>query len=81
MTFIHAWRLVAFLLCGAASGALAQPRAITLGAGERITLDGRLDETAWQRAPLHDRFVQFHPVDRQPPPPGYRTTVDRKSVV
>jgi hypothetical protein len=55
--------------------ARAQPRALTLGAGERITLDGRLDEPAWQRAPLHERFVQYLPLDRQPPPAGYRTAV------
>jgi hypothetical protein len=26
-------------------------------------------------APLHDSFVQYLPVDRQPPPTGYRTTL------
>lgn len=55
--------------------ATAQPRAVLLGAGERIALDGRLDDPAWQRAPVHDQFVQFQPLDRQPPPAGYRTTV------
>jgi Domain of unknown function (DUF5916) len=53
----------------------SRPRAIETGAHERIVLDGRLDEAAWQRAPLHERFVQYLPTDRQPPPPGYRTTV------
>lgn len=62
MFFLSAW-------------AMAQPHAHLLGDGERIALDGRLDEQAWQRAPLHDRFVQFLPLDRQPPPAGYRTTV------
>ncbi|HVK32385.1 MAG TPA: DUF5916 domain-containing protein [Burkholderiaceae bacterium] len=66
--------LVLFLASWVAP-ALAQPRALTLEPGERIALDGRLDEPAWQRAPLHDRFVQFLPLDRQPPPAGYRTTV------
>lgn len=53
----------------------AQPRTLVLGPDERVALDGRLDEPAWQRAPPHDRFVQFLPLDRQPPPAGYRTTV------
>ncbi|MFN3302631.1 MAG: DUF5916 domain-containing protein [Roseateles sp.] len=29
-------------------------------------IDGRLDDAAWQRAPVHERFVQFLPTDRQP---------------
>ena len=58
-----------------AAWAMAQPHAHLLGDGERIALDGRLDEQAWLRAPEHDRFVQFLPLDRQPPPAGYRTTV------
>lgn len=66
----------AILWCVFAVGAaLAQPRAVSLAAGEHIALDGRLDEAVWQRAPLHDRFVQFLPLDKQPPPAGYRTTV------
>lgn len=68
----------AALLLFLASWALpsrAQPRALSLDASERIALDGRLDEPAWQRAPLHERFVQYLPLDRQPPPAGYRTTV------
>jgi hypothetical protein len=60
--------------CAAAS-VLAQPRAATLQADERIKLDGRLDDAAWQTAPVHERFVQFLPTDRQPPPAGLRTTV------
>jgi hypothetical protein len=48
---------------------------VNLAPGERIALDGHLDEAAWQRAPQHDRFVQFLPLDRQPPPTDYRTTV------
>lgn len=66
---------LAFALA-ACSSALAQtPQAASLAAGERIALDGRLDEAVWQRAPLHDAFVQFLPLDRRAPPPGYRTTV------
>lgn len=67
--------IAAALVLFLAASALAQPRAVTLDAGESIALDGRLDEAAWQRAPLHERFVQFLPLDRQPPPAGYRTTV------
>ncbi len=53
----------------------SQPKALALDAGEKLVLDGRLDEPAWRRAPVHERFVQFLPTDRQPPPAGYRTTV------
>jgi hypothetical protein len=55
--------------------ALAQPRALDLEVDERVRLDGRLDEPAWQRAPVHEQFVQYLPTDRQPPPAGYRTTL------
>ncbi|HLL19884.1 MAG TPA: DUF5916 domain-containing protein, partial [Rubrivivax sp.] len=30
--------------------------------GESLVLDGRLDHPAWQRAPVHDRFVETAPV-------------------
>jgi hypothetical protein len=69
---VAAASLIFFL---AATALAQQPSAIELDAGERIALDGRLDEPAWRRAPLHERFVQFLPVDRQPPPAGYRTTL------
>jgi hypothetical protein len=74
------WTLLRCVVCAAllfflAAAVLAAPRAVDLEAGERIRLDGRLDEPAWQRAPVHDDFVQFLPVDRQPPPAGYRTTL------
>jgi len=69
--------------CGAAPAAEpavpypngAQPRALRLAPDETLRIDGRLDEAAWQRAPLHDAFVQFLPVDRLPAPADYRTTV------
>jgi hypothetical protein len=64
-----------FFLAAWATSSFAQPRAVALGAGDKLTLDGRLDEPVWQRAPLHERFVQYLPVDKQPPPAGYRTTV------
>jgi hypothetical protein len=66
---------IALLLFFLAALALAQPRSLDLDADERVRLDGRLDEPAWQRAPLHERFVQYLPTDRQPPPAGYRTTL------
>src|SRR6185369_9201867 len=37
-----------------------------LAPGEKIVLDGRLDEPAWQRAPLLDRFWDVSPQDKQP---------------
>lgn len=66
------------LLCAALGGVgavHAQPRALTLPAAERIQLDGRLDEAAWARAPVHEAFLQYRPADRQPPPADYRTTL------
>ena len=38
-----------------------------------LRIDGRLDETVWQRAPTFDRFVQFQPEDKKPA--AWRTTV------
>jgi Domain of unknown function (DUF5916) len=64
-----------FFIAAWAGSASAQPRALMLASDDKLTLDGRLDEAAWQRAPLHERFVQYLPTDRQPPPAGYRTTV------
>ena len=64
-----------FFLAAWATSSFAQPRALALEAGEKLTLDGHLDEPAWQRAPVHERFVQYLPTDKQPPPAGYRTTV------
>jgi Domain of unknown function (DUF5916) len=64
-----------FFLAAWATSSFGQPRALGLGANEKLTLDGRLDEPVWQRAPVHERFVQYLPTDKQPPPAGYRTTV------
>ena len=44
--------------------ALEAPRVI--GAEAAITLDGRLDEPAWQRATLLTGFSEFQPVDARP---------------
>jgi Domain of unknown function (DUF5916) len=63
------------LWLGVAGGAWAQPHAVSLPDHERIKLDGHLDDPVWQTAPVLDRFVQFLPVDRLPPPAGFRTTV------
>ncbi|MCE4557404.1 carbohydrate binding family 9 domain-containing protein [Pelomonas cellulosilytica] len=52
----------------------AQPTALRLAAGDTPpTLDGRLDDAVWRRAPVYDRFVQFLPADKQPA--RWRTTV------
>lgn len=54
----------------------ARPRAVRVDpADPLLRIDGRLDEAVWARAPVHDAFVQYLPVDRQPVPPGYRTSV------
>lgn len=50
------------------------PTAQRLPAGEPApAIDGRLDDPAWQRAPVYDRFVQFLPADKQAA--RWRTTV------
>ena len=64
-----------FFLAAWATSSFGQPRALGLDANEKLTLDGRLNEPVWQRATLHESFVQFLPTDKQPPPAGYRTTV------
>lgn len=52
----------------------AGPQALRLSVTEASPLiDGRLDEAVWQRAPIHDRFVQYLPEDKQPA--RWRTTV------
>src|SRR5690348_17093774 len=55
----------------AALTAIWAPRASALevhplAPGERITLDGRLDEPAWGEAPVFDRFWDVSPTDHQP---------------
>lgn len=60
----------------ALSGAVAQPRAFRPAAdAPALRIDGHLDEAAWLQAPVHDDFVQYLPLDRQPAPEGYRTTM------
>lgn len=46
-----------------------------LPAGAQLTVDGRLDEPAWQSAPLNERFWQFQPEDGRTAPERYRTSV------
>jgi hypothetical protein len=54
----------------------AQPRAVRLMADEAaLRIDGRLDEAVWRRAPVHDAFVQYLPLDKLPAPAAYRTTL------
>ena len=49
------------------------PSALRVRAAEVPTLDGRLDDAIWQRAPVYDRFVQFLPEDKRPA--RWRTTL------
>lgn len=67
---------LALALAAVATGAAAQPQAFRPAADTPpLRIDGRLDEAAWQSAPVHDAFVQYLPRDRQPVPEGYRTTM------
>ncbi|MFT7775712.1 carbohydrate binding family 9 domain-containing protein [Roseateles sp.] len=53
---------------------LQYPTALRLTAGEATpVIDGRLDDAAWRRAPVYERFAQFLPADKQPA--RWRTTV------
>jgi Domain of unknown function (DUF5916) len=60
-------RVAALICLAAARTALAQPaesaplQAVRLAEGERITLNGRLDDAAWARAPVFDAFVGKEP--------------------
>ncbi len=55
---------------------LDRPRAVRLLATEAPPrIDGKLDDAAWQRAPVFDNFTQYLPQDKRPAPDGYRTTV------
>ena len=38
-----------------------------------VKVDGRLDDAVWQRAPIHDSFIQLQPQDKKPA--RQRTTV------
>ena len=40
--------------------------AMPLAPGERIMLDGSLDHPAWQRAPVHSRFIEHGPDNGRP---------------
>ncbi|MGM9481585.1 carbohydrate binding family 9 domain-containing protein [Roseateles sp. NT4] len=53
---------------------LQHPTALRLAVGEAApVIDGRLDDAAWQRAPVYERFAQFLPTDKQAA--RWRTTV------
>ena len=74
LRFLGLGLLALALPAWANSPAHTNPTALRLAAGEASpVIDGRLDEAAWQRAPVYDRFVQFMPVDKQPA--RWRTTV------
>lgn len=43
------------------------PTALRLAAADvSPAIDGRLDDAAWQHAPVYERFAQFLPVDKKP---------------
>ncbi len=70
------WRglLMSCAVLGLSAGAIANPCALRLPEGAAaLQIDGRLDEPAWAAAPVYEAFAQYLPLDRQPPPPGYRT--------
>ena len=48
-------------------------RAVRLRPGERIAIDGTLDNPAWQRAPVYDDFIENEP--HRDAKPLYRTEV------
>ena len=75
MTFrLSGLGLLALALPAWAHDGLAQPTALRLAPADTPPrIDGRLDDEAWQRAPLYDRFTQFLPTDRQPA--RWRTSV------
>lgn len=53
---------------------LQHPTALRLAAGEATpVIDGQLDDAAWLRAPVYERFAQFLPADKQAA--RWRTTV------
>jgi hypothetical protein len=47
-------------------GARLEVRAVTVAAGERVRLDGVLDEPVWQAAPVAAGFTQAEPREGQP---------------
>lgn len=68
---------IALALLGLSALACADdtgPRALRLRAADApVRIDGLLDDPAWARAPVYERFVQFLPEDKQPA--RWRTTV------
>lgn len=70
---IGACTLAALLLVAPAAQAF---EVLPLAPGEPMpVIDGRLDEGAWRRAPLHDRFTQLQPRANAAYPAGIRTQV------
>lgn len=54
-------------LCTLALPVWANPSALRLAPAEAApAIDGRLDDDAWRRAPVYERFAQYLPVDKQP---------------
>jgi len=49
------------------SGAVANHKALRINPDEKITVDGRLDEMAWDRAVPATEFKQSEPHNGEPP--------------
>ena len=62
---LGAW--LAPALAAQATGVAPTLQAVRLAPGERIALDGRLDESLWARVPVADGFLQQEPVEGQQP--------------
>ncbi|QGZ38184.1 hypothetical protein IP92_01520 [Pseudoduganella flava] len=68
--------LAAHLPAHAEEGAvLPSLPALLLDRHQLVTVDGKLDEAAWQAAPEFAQFHQFLPENGKPVPPGLRTSV------
>jgi hypothetical protein len=65
-------RFIGFIAAALLAGALAGPahaiEAYRMAPGERIDVDGRLDEPAWASAAAFDRFWAVSPQDGEPAP-------------
>ena len=58
--------LLALALPAWPQSGLHQPTALRVAPGEAVpVIDGRLDDGAWLRAPVHERFAQFLPADKE----------------
>ncbi|MDL5031213.1 DUF5916 domain-containing protein [Pelomonas sp. APW6] len=74
----HAVASACLALLGSAAARAAElpdmpwPKALRVEQAS-VQIDGRLDDAIWQRAPIHDSFIQLQPQDKKPA--RWRTTV------